>query len=157
MSQSRDGTGVRSLWEFYRAKISIALIIRSVDPIQSLDPSLFTRLIPYKKCDTNSLFRSCLVHRFGFANPDRAGAGNAPSRVVQCGLRHTGSSIALLIQSLDPTTLKRCHILLANELFRIGRNNPFCGGANVCEDPLRSRWTSSIHVVIQMCSVSVPR
>ena len=27
---------------------------------------------------------NCLVHRSGFANPDRAGAGNAPSREVQC-------------------------------------------------------------------------
>ena len=38
--QSLDG----SLWDFYRVKISIALAIHSLNPIQSLD--LSTRLIP---------------------------------------------------------------------------------------------------------------
>ena len=36
------------LWDFYRVKISIALLFQSLDPIRSLDRSLFTRLIaPY--------------------------------------------------------------------------------------------------------------
>ena len=36
---------VRSLWELYRRKISIALVIHSIDPIRSLDHSLSTHLI----------------------------------------------------------------------------------------------------------------
>ena len=35
-------------------------------------------------CTFMTKFRNCLVHRSGFANPDRAGAGNAQSREVQC-------------------------------------------------------------------------